>query len=166
MKFTIFCERVWDFETFIELKNFIKKKGAKNCYLYCLSAANYPLMVSEQGYQGTKEEYSKILEARYKELQEECKVQLHLHLSLRPEKMDQESLFKEACEWMRSRGFECKEVMYGWYLSSEQSREMEKKYNLKYTLNKGTYQIHDYEIGPGIWGPIMILQNLRHFLRK
>ena len=166
MQFVIFVERIWDDMTFAELVGFIKKKGSANCHLYCVTPANYYLAVSEQGYQGTKEEYSKILEERYNQLKRGSKIQLHLHLSLRPEKMDQEPLFKESCKWMRERGFECEEVMWGWYLYSNESLELSRIYGLKPTMKKGFYQIHDYEIGPGIFGPIMILQNLRHLLRK
>ena len=166
MKFVIFVERIWDNDVFEELKSFINKKGVNKCILYGLTPANFTLMTSEQGYQGTKEEYSDILNKRYKELQDMgCKIQLHLHLSLRPEKMNQEPLFKESCDWMRSRKFECEEVMYGWYLSSSQSRELEKKYNLKFVKGKYKFNLHDYEIHNGIYGVMMILQNVRNCLR-
>lgn len=166
IKYTIFCERVWDDETFNELKEFILKKGVRNCNLYCLTPANFYLSVSEQGYQGTKEEFSGLLAERYKFLQSMgCKINLHLHLSLRPEKMDQEPLFREACEWMHANKFECRDIAYGWYLSSKESRTLEEEYGLKWIKGKGQYNIHDYEIHGGIFGLMMILQNLRNFLR-
>ena len=166
MKYTIFCERVFDDETFEELKAFIKKKGAGKCNLYCVAPVNHPLAVAEQGCQLSKEEFGNLLAERYRELQDRgCSIQLHLHLSLRPEKMDQEPLFQEATSWMLENGFSCREVAYGWYVSSAQSREMEKKYGLWWAKGKWQMNLHDYEIHGNIFSPIMILQNLRNCLR-
>ena len=166
MKFTIFVERIFDPETFKELKDFIIKKGADNCNLYCITPANYTLAYAEQGYQGSKDEFSKILIKSYKELQDMgCKIQLHLHLSLRPEKMNQEQLFFMATQWMRENEFECNKVAYGWYFSSDQSRTLEKKYNLSWEKCKWTWNIHDYEIHGNIYGIMMILQNVRNCFR-
>jgi len=187
MKFCIFCERIFDDECFEALKAFCEKqlRGGvwqilndpcfyprlypENVKLFCLTPVNYELAVAEQGYTGTKAQLSKIMAERYRELSwMGCDIDLHLHLSLRPEKLSlkqEDKMFKEAIDWMKKNGFNCKEWMAGWYLFSDQSIKLGKKYGLKYTLSKGFYQIHEYELYGNIYSIIMILQNVRHLFR-
>ena len=168
MKFVIFVERIFDDEVFRQLKEFIKKHTPNKVNLYCIAPVNYELMKSEQGYTGTKEELTRLMGERYDELKKMgCKINLHLHLSLRPDKLDlwhEGQMFKEAVEWMNECDFNPTEIMFGWYLYTPISLEIGKRYNLKLNKNKERFHIHDYQLN-NVYSIMNILANIRGLMR-
>lgn len=166
MKYCIFVERIFDDECFESLKEFIKDKGANNIKLFCLTPVNYYLAVAEQGYRGDKDSYSRILADRYHilEILLGTKIELHLHLGLRLDNLNQGDMHKEAFWWMWNHGFRPSLITYGWYIYDKTSLEYAEAFNLKYYNDHHVYSFHDYE-----WDkrfvPMMIITNLRGLLR-
>jgi len=182
MQYAIFVERIFDDECFEKLKEFCANhiKGSfwqdmktsyppilhpENVRLFCLTPVNYELVVAEQGYTGSKEQLSKIMAKRYRELSwMGCQIDLHLHLGLRLENINQEKMMKEAMNWMKKNDFNPEFVTYGWYIHNSESRKVEKKFKTKFFNDKHCYSYHDYEYD-SIYSPMMILQNIRGMLR-
>ena len=167
-KFIVFVERIFDPETYQQLKDFIMKYGAENVSLYCLTHVNYDLIRAEQGYEGSREALRRVMGERYYELQKMgCHINLHLHLSLVPGKLDlwkEGKMFKESVEWMNDCNFNPTEWMAGWYAYTPISIEIGKKYGLKYNKNKGKYHIHDYQLN-SVFSLMNILANIRGWFR-
>lgn len=178
MEFVLFVERIFDDEIFEKIKAFIEKhttsrwdlpfRQMSKVSLYCLTPANYELAKSEQGYTGTKDQLSRIMAKRYKELEwMGIDINLHLHLSLRPDKLPEKKenqMLKEAMGWMRKHRFDPKEIMFGWYLYTDRSIKIANKHGLKLNKNLGKYHLHDYELDHP-YRLMLILQNLRGLLR-
>jgi hypothetical protein len=140
-----------------------------NVKLFCLTPVNYDLVKAEQGFQGTRAQLSRIMAERYKELEYlGCNIDLHLHLGLRLENINQEKMMKEALAWMHKHKFCPRFVTYGWYISDEESRRCEKKFGIKLFNSKQIFNMHldfhDYEFSQ-LYSPMMILQNIRGMLR-
>ena len=162
MKYCIFVERIFDDETYEKLLRFLKVKSPKKVKLFCLTPANYYLTVSEQGYNGTKEELSNLMFARYKNIEDMgFKINSHLHLSLVPNKMDQEALFKESTEWLKMHDFNPKEIAFGWYCYSDKSLALASLHELNHFKGRSYYHFHDYETTTQLG---VVLSNLKHFV--
>ena len=175
MKFCIFVERIYDDVKFELLKEFIQNKlidssyppvlNTEKIYLFVVTPANYYLAVAEQGYSGTKKQFEKILLERYNELAAMGPhLQLHLHLAMVPEGINQEKMFKEAVYWMNKNKFYPDFWTAGWYIFNQESLRLAEKYGLKFFNDRFCFSFHDYEL-PGIFKPMMIAQNLRGMLR-
>jgi len=163
MKYCIFVERIFDDKCFEALKGFCKKHPGK-VKLFCLTPVNYELAVAEQGFNGTKEQLSKLMAERYKELESECNIDLHLHFGMRLENIDQERMMKEALDWMTERFKKPEYITYGWYIHNEESSRCENKFGLKFYNDHYNFSFHDYEYDKKFqW--MMIITNLRGMLR-
>lgn len=164
MNYCIFVERIFEERSFVELYNFCINNSGK-VKLFCLTPINYNLVCAEQGYTGTKEELSKIMAERYHLLENTgCKIDLHVHLGLRLENIDQEYIFNEAVRWMNINNFSPSEWTAGWYIYNKKSREIMERYSVYYFKDKLCYSFHDYEYDK-IFAPMMIITNLRGLLR-
>ena len=179
MKYCIFVERIFDDKCFNALKRFcisqheliitsngitIEKHPGK-IKLFCLTPANYDLIRAEQGYTGTKEELSKIMAKRYKELESiGFNIELHLHLGLRLENLNQKKIFEEALLWMWKNSFDIGYWTAGWYIYNNESINIAERNGIEYFKDNKHYSFHDYEYDK-IFDPMMIITNIRGLLR-
>lgn len=164
MQYCIFCERAFDDKCFEALKSFCINHPGK-VKLFCITPVNYHLAVAEQGYSGTLEEFDKILAERYHEIEATgTKIELHLHLGLRLENIDQNELMGNASWWMLANGFIPELITYGWYIHNGESDRCEKEYGFKFYNDHHVYSFHDYEYDK-VYKAMMIINNLRGILR-
>jgi len=165
MKYCIFVERIFDDKCFEALKLFCIGHDVEKVHLFCLTPTNYNLVCAEQGYNGTKEELSKIMAERYKELEAlGCQIDLHVHLGLRLENINQTRVIGEAKYWMDSNRFNPKTITFGWYIYNDESLLVSKINGLTYFKDKWFFSFHDYEYDKK-YAMMMIITNLRGMLR-
>jgi hypothetical protein len=163
MKYCIFVERIFDDKCFNALRKFCKEhKG--NVRLFCLTPVNYDLVCAEQGYTGTKKRLSNIMVGRYAILRSYADINLHVHLGLRLENINQAEIIMSAKEWMDSHNFNPKLITFGWYIFNNTSLVITDYLKLKVFNDYNHYSFHDYEYDK-IYKPMMLITNIRGLFR-
>ena len=136
----VFYEPIW--------KQIVKRCKTKKLVWFCITPVNYEYARTFFGLTLTKEEYSKLLARKYKELERMGqRIELHVHLTTLPNMPEavQRKMMAEAVQWMRSNGFNIREFVPGWWSYTPALRRIAGELGLKQVRKRDYYDLHDYD---------------------
>ena len=147
---SIFIDEVWQ-----EIKRLVESKKIKKWFI--VTPADYDYLKSIYNLQMSRLDMANIMAKRYKWMLEhgqELELKIYLtRLANNITKEEQEQRLRQALHFL-AKGLKIKpsEVMFGWYASNRDSRELLEDYKLKLINEKSYKKVYaDYEILENIW---------------
>jgi hypothetical protein len=116
---------------------------------FVITPANYDYAKAFFNCEMSKDQFSKVLSKRYKEMEKMGqRIELHVHLSIEDNMLPakQKKMIGEALAWVRSNGFDVKEFVPGWWSYNADMLKILDGLNLKAVRKTDYYAIHDYEL--------------------
>lgn len=136
----VFNDKVWE--------QVVKRCKSKKLVWFCITPVNHDYACTFFGLTLSKEDYSRLLARKYRELQRMGqRVELHVHLSTLPNMAEKEQrrMMTEALQWMRNNGFNVSEFVPGWWSYNPTLRRIVDDLGLKAVKKSDYYAIHDYD---------------------
>ncbi len=122
---------------------------------FVVTTANYDFVKAESGCMEDAKELERTVAERYKWLQAHGQqIELHVHLRVKMELYDSG---REAAEdirrkitdgvsWLKSNGFNPKEIVFGWWSSDKTAEDFAAEQGLRTVRRLDYYFIHDYDL--------------------
>jgi peptidoglycan/xylan/chitin deacetylase (PgdA/CDA1 family) len=146
--FTVHTEAIFVDEVWRKIQEHMKTGDVSKWYV--MTPANYDLYKSSFNIKMSKQQLSRIMKVRYKEmLKHGQRLELHTHLCLTMRLMsykEQERIIGESIDWMKKElGVSPKEFVAGWWSYNDDTLKVLKKFGLKMISPRDYDYGHDYE---------------------
>lgn len=143
---TAHVEAIFDDEVWEEIKKEVRKGKIKKWYV--MTPANYDYFVGMFHIKLTRAQLANKMARRYKwMLDHGQQLELHLHLNRLANLSyeEQKKLLEQSFYFFKKGlGIKPNEIVFGWWLSNQDSNDLIKKYNLKKITEEDYNAIHDY----------------------
>lgn len=140
----VFYDPAWE-----KIKRICRKR---RMVWFVITPVNHDYAKSFFNCEMSKEQFSKVLAGRYKEMEKMGqRIELHVHLSMGNNMSyeKQKKMVKESLDWMKANGFSAREFVPGWWTYNLDLLRILKELKLKAVQKSDYYAIHDYELISG-----------------